>query len=802
MEISEFLTYRNDLFDEAKDEDGYITESGFINICLPSLSDAKLIESDDYTDCYFFLKQENVKINGYKINESEERLQVFVVNEESLRLNASTEDLLISHRNYYDSQFSKATRFISKSIKKHLDDELQDSSTVKSLINFISSSSLGLAQIDVIEIFLISATATVEKRGSEPQPKLLEFEDESITVTVTNADRTGRKKEISVFKRLIDLNFLYNVLISQGNREVLEIDFERLFGQGIQAIKAADEQHFESYLCVLPANILSDLYRRYSTRMLEKNVRSFLQFKGVNQGIKETIRKNPEYFIAYNNGLTITAVGAKTVNVGEVTKINSLTDFQIVNGGQTTATIYFSQKEGLDISSIRVMAKINIARNAEEEKLNELISNISKFSNAQSKVSNADLRSRNEQLIKLKSLSESILTPSGKKWYFERFKGEFNTLIRKNPKAKTRINNEYPKERRYTKEELAKYYMSWDEHPYMVKKGGDKIFRSFIEKISGSEKAGKGPVIDRDFYEELIAKIILFKSLEHIYGAGKNAIGQLRSAVVPYTLSILFTHTTGAKGSDDFDLIKVWNREGIEQDLKDVLTSLMELMNELIKKYSSSDDYGEFSKRKELWEQVQGSTEIKAFTSAPDFVKVMKKYSLSKEDLKKRLQKKNKVKSADFTNLAENVRIFSRRSDYYKKLGVFVSDVVSQAQRNKIDHIIYCINNKVDIDESYCKFEAELTRKIRIEMPDVFDKIGVDEDTQWITAFDFVTNLYNQCLADGADIMSAFQRQREIAKLKGANFYSVFDEIGRRLSEGKEPTMKQLQSVGNIQGNF
>lgn len=799
MEIQEYLNYRFDLLEETKDEDGFITDSAFINIVLPSLNDAKLIDSDDYNDCYFNHGSDSIKINGYKINESEERLQLFIVNEESLVPDRSADELLISQKSYYDNLFLKATRFISKSIKKQLDDEVQEASPVKGLINFISSSSAGLKQIDVIEIFVISATATVEKRGAEPQAKIIDFEEETIVASVTGADKVTIRKEIAIYKRLIDLNFLYNVLISQGNREVLEVNFEKLFGHGISAIRAADEQHFESYLCVLPATILAELYKRYSTRMLEKNVRSFLQFKGVNQGIRDTIRKSPEYFIAYNNGLTITAVGADIAREGEMTQIASLKDFQIVNGGQTTATIYFSKKDGLDISKIRVMAKINVARNAAEDDLNELISNISKFSNAQSKVSNADLRSRNEKLIRLKSISESTMAPSGKKWYFERFKGEFNTLLRKNPRAKTKINNEYPKERRFTKEELAKYYMSWDAHPYLVKKGGDKIFRSFIEQISGSEKVGNGPVIDRDFYEELIAKIILFRGLEFIYGTGKNSMGQLRSAVVPYAISVIYVFTSGAKGDQAFDLMKIWQREGFDLDLKEILTSLMVLMNDLIKKYADSDDYGEYSKRKELWDNIYQSSEIKRFTESADFVKVIKKYTVSKEEIRKRLAKKSKIKTVDFSNLYANARIFSRRADYYKKLGLLLSDQLSEGQRNKMDHLIYCINNKSDISASYIDFEEEITRKVRTESPEIFDRIEVDEDTEWIKAYDSITKLYNQCLEKGKDILSEFQREREIARSKGAKFYAVFDEIGKNLASGKPPLIKQLQSVGNIQ---
>lgn len=796
MEINEYLKYRSDLLDEAKDDEGYISESAVLDLALPFLSDAKLIDSDDYNDCYFYLKADGVKINGYKINESEERLQVFIVNEEAIKLGVSEEDLLISQKSYYDGLFAKGTKFIQKSIRKNLDNEIQDSSPVKHLINFISSSALGLTQIDVIEFFVISLAATVERRGTEPTPKMLEFEEESITVNIPDGPGKTKKKDITVYKRLIDLNFLYNVLISQGNREVLEVNFLKLFSKGIDAIKAADEDNFESFLCVLPATILAELYKRYSTRMLEKNVRSFLQFKGVNQGIRDTIKKTPQHFIAYNNGLTITAVGADIDNSGGKTVITSLKDFQIVNGGQTTATIYFSKKDGLDISRIKVMAKINVARNANEDELNELISNISKFSNAQSKVSNADLRSRNEQLIRIKSVSESTMTPSGKKWFFERFKGEFNTLIRKNQHAKAKINNQYPKERRFSKEDLAKYYMSWGDSPYLVKKGGDKIFRSFIEELS-PEKS-KGPVINRDFYEEIIARIIIFKELETIYGAGKNSMGQLRSAVVPYTMSVLYCFTSGSKSGDSFDLLKIWQREGLDGFLKDVLTSLMALINDLIKKYSASDDYGEYSKRKELWDNIISSPEIKEFTAAGPFIKAVKGYALSKDEIKKRLMKNSKAKNIDFSNLYDNARIFGRTAEYYKKLGLALSGTISAAQRNKIDHIINCIVNKNPIAATYCSFEAELIQRVRTDSPEIFDHLASAEDDSWIRATDFVVSTYNNCAEEGRDVLSEFQRQREIARIKGAKYYAVFDEIGKALAAGNSPDIKQIQSVGNI----
>ena len=103
MEVQEYIKYRTDLLEESKDEDGFITESAFIETILPFLSDAKLIDSDGYNDCYFSLKADNIKINGYKINESEERLQLFIVNEDSLLPGSTEENLLISLKGYYDS---------------------------------------------------------------------------------------------------------------------------------------------------------------------------------------------------------------------------------------------------------------------------------------------------------------------------------------------------------------------------------------------------------------------------------------------------------------------------------------------------------------------------------------------------------------------------------------------------------------------------------------------------------------------------------------------------------------------------
>lgn len=787
MLLKEFFSYRQELLDQSKDEEGFVQQSLFLSQVLPSLQEAKLIDTEDSNDSYYSYGQENMKVNAYCINESGERLQLFLVNENSIDLKKTDKELLISTKSYYEDQFKRTTKFLNKAFKRHLNDEIQDSSPVRALISQISSSE-GVDQFDVVEIFLISATATVSLMGSKPQPKRIEFNSDELKVSYTK-NREKKTKEILIKKRLIDLNFLYNVLISQGNREALKIDFEEIFGYTIESIKAADEKHFESYLCVLPATLIAGLYREYSTRLLEKNVRSFLQFRGVNKGIRETIRVAPEKFIAYNNGLTITATEGGVVEKDGKTFITSLTDFQIVNGGQTTATIYFTKKDGFDISKVNVMAKINIAKQNSDEELEELITNISTFSNAQSRVSKVDLRSRNPQLVRLKSLSESVLTPSGLKWFFERAKGEFNTKLRIAGSNKTRLKNEYPNERRFSKEQLAKYHCAWGNEPYLVKKGGEKIFRLFIEEISGENKSNKPIEINRVFYEDLIAKIILFRSLEKIYGQGKNSMGQIRSAVIPYAISVVYSYMDGSKRSQPFNLLKIWLQEGLNDDLSAFFKELLLLMNNLIKKYSESDDFGEYSKKPELWTSIIGSKEISEFMNSSSATQIIEKYSLSEEDQKKRSVKVNEV---DFKNINDNILIHTNGVGYYEKILSLMSKILTPADEMKIKTIISSIINYYDLDNKTLEFEKGLINRIRVESPEIFDQLSSDSNYVFYETLNWIIKKYNSSIELGNNLDSEFDKIRELGERKGVKFATVFTQLGKQFEEGNAPTVKQV----------
>jgi len=795
MQIQEFINYRKELLENSKDEEGFVQQTQLLSQILPLMVDAKLLDSEDFNESYFLNTAENLKLNGYTVNESSERLQLFIVDETSIDITLSDKDLQISTKGYYDNQFKRVTRFLNKAIKGYLNDEVQDADPIRPLLSQLTSAS-GVDQFDVIEIFLISTTATTETRGSIPQPKRIEFDDETISVTYTKS-REKVKKDLLIIKKLVDLNYLYDVLISQGNRETLMVDFEKLFDYKIEVIRAAEEENFESFLCVLPAFILSDLYKRYSSRLLEKNVRSFLNFKkgSANSGIRETIKNCPEKFIAFNNGITITAIAKDIEEINGKMFIKSLTDFQIVNGGQTTASLYFTQKDGFPIDKIKVMAKINVAMDVSEEGLNTLISDISKFSNSQTRVSTVDLSSRSPQLNKIKSLSDSVITPSGRKWFFEKSRGEFNTKLRIAGSNKGRIEKEYPKNYRFSKEQLGKYFTAWGEQPYLVKKGGEKVFRYFLEEISG-EARGKKPInINRDFYEKLISKIILFTQLEKIYGQGKNSLGQIRSAVVPYSISILFISTDGGKEGKIFDFSKIWKKEKIEDELVDFFTELMRLMNDLVKKYSESDDFGEFSKNKRLWESISSSNEIANFMSAAIAKDIMKKYSIPGNE-----NQTTEVKEVDFERIQKNVEVLSKGIEFYNQLKEKYN-LFTELQLSNIDSILSSIIKLEDINQKLLQFEENLMLEIRINNPDIFDQINVAQNYLIESTLKFIILKYNQAIDKGIGIQELFKSIEKKSVEGNKKYASVFDTISHNLTKGVAPSIKDIQLATNYFNN-
>lgn len=630
MTVEEVLKYREFKLNAIKDESGFYSEEEFAQECLYFLNSSKLTDSDDFNECFFqSTSKEQIKLNGYLFNESGERLQLFIVNLPILE----KDNPIVSRKDYYDSFFAKGINFIKQAIAGGLA-SIHDTEPVKPLIHALKDAVV-LSSIDVVEIFLLTSTLSIENRGGIQQLKNFDFEDEEVAVKYQLHSEQEAKKW-TIKKRVIDLNFLYRLETAKTPREPLEINFIK-YGETLECLSAAKENDYESFITIIHGVTLQKLYHDYSSRLLERNVRAFLQFKkGANQNMRATIKTAPEKFLAFNNGLTITASDAVLRDVDGKLVIESLSDFQIVNGGQTTASIYFTAKDGTPLDKVKVFAKINVIKDKSPDELEDLIKAISINSNTQTKVTTVDLDSRSPFLRKIKEISESVIPPDGKRWFFERAKGEYFTKLNTSTSVK-QIQRDYPKDRVLTKEQLAKYFVAWGDRPHLVKKGGEKVFKDFMLILK--ETYRNPDQLSAVFFEDLVSKIILFRELEILYGVRSTAIGHIRSATVPYSVSLIFLDTQGSgqvNGLSYFNLCEIWKNQKLSTDLKEFGISLLRLVNTRIVANKFTDDVNEDTKKEEMWKRIKTDTEIINFFNATATRNILKKYLLSEKQYEER----------------------------------------------------------------------------------------------------------------------------------------------------------------------
>lgn len=795
-ELQKLFQIRKDIIEESINDNTLTEENLLINI-LPKLEDAKIIETPEIIYSYFL--QDVCKINGYDINSTGERLILFVINSNSIDLNQTEEEISVSTKDVYDNVFKMTSTFVQKAIRKQI---IPPSDKVGILISQLQKNEF-INEIDVVEIIQISLTATIEKRGKTNSLRFIEFNDEVFNINYT-IDRKSLKKDILIKRKLIDMNFLKDILIDKSSLTKLVVDFEKYTnGDGLKALVAVKTNDFTSYLAVIPAQIISNLYKNESTKLLENNVRSFLSFKkDANRGMQNTIKTEPEKFIAYNNGLTITATNVEVTNVGGETFIKKLTDFQIVNGGQTTATIYFTSKENVDISKVFLMAKINVLSvNNEtqqfeqfgENKFLKFVSDISLYSNTQSKVDSVDFTSRSEEVKQIKRLSTNIHPPTRDRWFFELMRGEFNTMtaFEKNDSKKKKIKELYPKNRILEIKNLGKYWGAWGDIPYLVKLGGVKfngIFLNFLKKIGIKN-------LDRAFYEDTIAKCILWESFFNIYGAGKNSIGQLRASVVPYSIAAIYNQTDGIKGKDQFNFTKIWIEQKINSNFEVWARELMELMNDLIKKYSLSDNVEDGTKRKEVWDSIKSSTELMAFFKLPNASLVLDEY-------KKNEKSKRLIKEVDFSELFVKIEILNKGYDFYNH----VKNVIIKYEPNiteKVHRLIdklYFRKAQIYFPQEISYLDALFLKELLIRLNNNYNinEISLEESSDLLFCFNRIIEIYNKCITEKYDVDFEFSKYSKLAEMKNILYApSALKNIGEILKRGELPSVNDIFSASN-----
>jgi len=438
-----------------------------------------------------------------------------------------------------------------------------------------------------------------EAMGSINQLRVYYLTDAQLKDT---GDTATTLDDMPVYVSYWDIQRLYRLVSSGREYEPIEIDFEQKFGKQITCLSMpSNTDDFQGYLSIIPGDMLASLYEEYGSRLMELNVRSFLQQRGkVNQGIRKTILNEPHRFLAYNNGISVTAeeIVTERTSTGDLA-IRSIKGLQIVNGGQTVASIHRSKKadrcEHLD--QLAVQAKITIVK---ASLLEELVPKISRYSNTQNTVNDADFASNDPFHIAIEQLASSIWAPGEQtRWFYERARGQYEVArnrIAGNSAAKRRkFDEQTPKKQKFAKVDLAKFYNCWDQKPEIVGRGSQKNFIFFMTHIA-KDHAGFKP--DENFYKQLIAKAIIYKAAEKI--ARKHKFSSYRANAVAYTVALLAFKTVGR-----VNLQAIWEMQDISDALDGVMTDWMPIVWDALITTAGTRNVTEWAKKSECWHEIQ-----------------------------------------------------------------------------------------------------------------------------------------------------------------------------------------------------
>jgi hypothetical protein len=660
-QFAEELYFEIDSLAESE-ANGATTEDVFTEHVLNVLADAG--ETEGPVACRYEKdnkwEKTELKVNGFSLDDAHETLDLFV---SDYRHSRSPQKV---SKPDFDNLVKCSTAFANVVLKGY-EDSVEPSA--KEVFGLVSEVSRHRNLFIRVNIFLLS-------NGQMPY-------DPPKNVRLKGFD------ELVINYHVWDIERLHRLSQSKSNRDPIEIDFESNLGEVIPCLEMPSSgELYECYLAIVPGKVLSTLYRNYGTRLLESNVRAFLQQTGkVNKGIMDTIRNNPEMFLPYNNGLAATAMEVHTSEKDGKRYITSVKDFQIVNGGQTTASLFHTEsKFKVDLSKVFVQMKLTVIKDEEEK--NKAVPDISRYANSQNKVSELDLSSNNPILQRLEELSRTTyaIDPEDRNkqsvWFFERVKGQYKEAFNKEPtpSKKEAFKKKYPRHQLIIKSEIAKYMNLWNQLPHHVVKGAEKNYNIYLKAV-GDEFKKKRP--SRVYWEDIIANAILFRTADELFGRkGADPIGDtnIKAHSVAYGLAYLH-HIT----ENGLNLKLIWDGQIVPDDLKGELRKAIKYGYDFLNSLGVSL-ISETAKSEKIWDKM------KADEQHPFDMDVLKRYLISDADKKARYSdEEDEVEQAARMN--DMKRITDLGIKFWDGLDLYAvdSDMFSQAQRN----VIGLINGKL-----------------------------------------------------------------------------------------------------------
>lgn len=433
---------------------------------------------------------------------------------------------------------------------------------------------------------------------------------------LTDAELSSRAKSLESVEiagvpvefHIWDMKRFLQVHESNQGREPLELTMSEWGVGGLPALRVADTAgDVTTYLAAVPGALLSALYRQHGSRLLEGNVRSFLTIRGkINRGIRETVMKDPGHFLAYNNGISATAASAE-FDEGIITKI---TDLQIVNGGQTTASLFYAtqSQRGLSLDDVYVQMKLVVVS---PDQAQTMVPLISRYANSQNAVREDDFFSNSPFHVRMEEHSKKILAPAKagvnfqSKWYYERTRGQYlNERNRRSAAEQKKFEAEYPRSQVITKTDAAKYVVAWEQQPHLVSAGAQKNFKAFAALVA--EKFVKQPEAFNDaYYRRLVAKSILFNSVRSAISKADWYESGYLANLTAYSISKLSLEISKDSRATSFDLLRIWDAQGVgDATLREAVTLAELALGVLISEDRLVGNVTEWAKRESAWTRL------------------------------------------------------------------------------------------------------------------------------------------------------------------------------------------------------
>lgn len=583
------VEFRKDFLENVKSEAAVTGEgscAAFVENMAEYLIEAEVLP--DFTPCFYIgtgKGNKKYRVDGYVLDEFDYAMNLIIADFDGTESRTLAKTGIKQH-------ISRLAYFVDQAYNSQLYKEIEMSTPCSDLIDLLRTNKRRIRKYRLLVFTNADLSDSVK--------------------TLESIEIEGVQAECQIW----DIERLFRVCSSDIGRQAIEINFRNYFSEGIPCLEASytESLEYKSYLCIIPGQVLADIYDQFGSQLLEGNVRSFLSTKvAVNKKIRDTIMRRPTMFFAFNNGVSATTMDVTIETTSKGSFITRARDFQIINGGQTTASLSNTRhKDKKDLSGIYVQMKLTQIGEMDQDRATELIRNISRSSNSQNKVSDADFFATHPFHVRMEQFSRRIFAPAVEgaqyetKWFYERARGQYlQAQMRMTPAKKKQFVLQNPKEKVITKTDLAKVRNTWSGFPQVVSKGAQTNFMKFAERTDESW-AENDMIFNERYFQESVALIILFKHTECLIPKQTWYEQGYRANIVTYSIALFHLLIYYQYKDKTLDLMSIWNR----QEVPDAVSQVLEVITEKVfYKITDSDrptiNVTQWCKRDACWEGVR-----------------------------------------------------------------------------------------------------------------------------------------------------------------------------------------------------